>query len=270
MLEPPSIFGYCYCILLNTCQIAAMLVYNQIHNNFKQNKKQLAVLIDPDKVTKNDVIALAEFGQKLGLDYFFVGGSLVTNGNLPKCIALIKSHCSIPVVLFPGNVLQIDQHADAMLLLSLVSGRNPELLIGNHVLAAPIIKEKKLATISCGYMLIESGSTTTALYISNTQPIPQSKNDIAACTALAATMLGMKLIYLDAGSGALNPVPAAMIAAVKTEVDVPVIVGGGIRTVQQAEAALSAGADFIVVGNAIESDIGFLKELVSVVKKNYT
>ena len=243
-----------------------MQIYDIIIKNCRQKKKQIAVLVDPDKIDEKGVINLATLAQKFCPDFIFVGGSLLTNGSLSNVVSLLKMHCTIPVILFPGKILQIEAQADAMLLLSLVSGRNAELLIGNHVVAAPILKEKKLQTISCGYMLIESGNITTALYMSNTQPIPNTKKDIAACTALAATMLGMKTIYMDAGSGAALPVPASMIEAVSAEVDVPLIVGGGIKTVQQAQAAWHSGADIVVVGNAIETDILMMEQMIEAAK----
>lgn len=230
-----------------------------------QGKKQFAILIDPDKCNIETALRLSKLANTNAVDFIFVGGSLLTNGNLQECIKILKANCTKPVVLFPGNTLQIDEQADAILFLSLISGRNPELLIGKHVIAAPILKEKKLETISCGYMLIESGNTTTALYMSNTHPIPHTKNDIAACTALAGEMLGLKLIYMDAGSGAQMPVSAEMIKAVRGEVSIPIIVGGGIKNSSQAKAALQAGADIIVIGNAIEKDENIVVELSKVI-----
>lgn len=242
-----------------------MNVYQKIISNKEQVKKQFAILIDPDKCSVETALRISKLANENAVDLIFVGGSLLTNGNLQECIATIKKNCNKPVVLFPGNTLQIDEQADAILFLSLISGRNPELLIGKHVIAAPILKEKKIETISCGYMLIESGNTTTALYMSNTHPIPHHKNDIAACTALAGEMLGLKLIYMDAGSGAQMPVSADMIRAVRSEVAVPLIIGGGIKTPAQAITALQAGADIIVVGNAIEKDENLIVELAKAI-----
>ncbi|MEO8147305.1 MAG: geranylgeranylglyceryl/heptaprenylglyceryl phosphate synthase [Bacteroidia bacterium] len=244
-----------------------MNVYQNILDRKSTGKKQFAILIDPDKCTVESAIRIANLANKNSVDYIFIGGSLLTNGNLHECIKTLKANCSKPVVLFPGNTLQIDEHADAILFLSLISGRNAELLIGKHVIAAPILKEKKIETISCGYMLIESGNTTTALYMSNTHPIPHHKNDIAACTALAGEMLGLKLIYMDAGSGAQMPVTAEMIRAVRNEISLPIIVGGGIKTPEQVKAALKAGADMIVVGNAIEKDEGVIGALAGAVSE---
>lgn len=199
--------------------------------------------------------------EKAGVDLLLVGGSLLTNGNFEECIQFLKKNTQIPIVIFPGNGHQISSSADAILLLSLISGRNPDLLIGNHVIAAPMIKSSQLEVISTGYMLIESGRQTSALYMSNTNPIPSDKDDIAMCTAMAGEMLGLKMIYMDAGSGALNPVSETMIRTVKNNVHIPVMVGGGIKTVEQAVASCKAGADIIVVGNAIEKDPGLIKKI---------
>ncbi|MBK7387953.1 MAG: geranylgeranylglyceryl/heptaprenylglyceryl phosphate synthase [Bacteroidia bacterium] len=243
-----------------------MTVYQQITNKKSEGNKQFAVLIDPDKSSIEKIEKLCMLATDSGVDYIFVGGSLLTNGNLPNCIRRIKYACNLPVVLFPGNGNQIDSQADAILFLSLISGRNPELLIGKHVVSAPIIREKNLEAISTGYMLIESGRPTTALYMSNTLPIPSDKPDIAACTAMAGELLGLKMIFLDAGSGASFPVNEQMIHAVRKSVEIPLIVGGGINTPEKAATACKAGADLIVVGNSIESDPGIIKEIADAVK----
>ena len=243
-----------------------MSVYQQIINKKSEGTKQFAVLIDPDKSSIEKIEKLCKLAIDSGVDYIFVGGSLLTNGNLPNCIRRIKYACNLPVVLFPGNGNQIDAQADAILFLSLISGRNPELLIGKHVVSAPIIREKNLEAISTGYMLIESGRPTTALYMSNTLPIPSDKPDIAACTAMAGELLGMKMIFMDAGSGASFPVNAQMIQTVRKSVEIPLIVGGGINTPEKAATACKAGADMIVVGNSLESDPGIIKEIADAVK----
>ncbi|MBK7969121.1 MAG: geranylgeranylglyceryl/heptaprenylglyceryl phosphate synthase [Bacteroidetes bacterium] len=243
-----------------------MTVFQQITNKKSEGNKQFAVLIDPDKSSIEKIEKLCMLATDSGVDYIFVGGSLLTNGNLPNCIRRIKYACNLPVVLFPGNGNQIDSQADAILFLSLISGRNPELLIGKHVVSAPIIREKNLEAISTGYMLIESGRPTTALYMSNTLPIPSDKPDIAACTAMAGELLGLKMIFLDAGSGASFPVNEQMIHAVRKSVEIPLIVGGGINTPEKAATACKAGADLIVVGNSIESDPGIIKEIADAVK----
>ncbi len=243
-----------------------MNIYNQITEKSNAGLKQIAVLIDPDKISNSEIENISKLSEKAEVDFIFVGGSLLTNGNLSNCIRRIKYACQIPVVLFPGNSNQVDEQADAILFLSLISGRNPELLIGKHVASAPLIREKNLEAIGTGYMLIESGNITTALYVSNTSPIPADKPEIAACTALAGEMLGLKLIFMDAGSGAKNPVSAGMIREVRKTVSTPLIIGGGIRTPQQALMACKAGADVIVVGNAVEKTPELLVELSAAVK----
>ncbi|MFA8449277.1 MAG: geranylgeranylglyceryl/heptaprenylglyceryl phosphate synthase [Bacteroidales bacterium] len=220
----------------------------------EKGKTKFAVLIDPDKPTDEELLKTAKLAKKSGVDYFFVGGSLLTNDNLDHCIKILKKETSIPVILFPGNTMQISNHADGILLLSLISGRNPELLIGRHVLVAPYLKYSPLEIISTGYILIESGKPTTVSYMSNSVPIPRDKKDIAACTAMAGEMLGMKLIFMDAGSGAKYPIPPETIKTVRQCVDIPIIIGGGIDNEEKAIEAAKAGADVIVIGNAIEKD----------------
>ncbi len=233
--------------------------------HFQTTQKKLAVLVDPDKPTDSEIICLAKNAQKAGVDLFFVGGSLLTNDNLDSCIKLLKAHSSIPVVMFPGNSLQLSKKADAFLFLSLISGRNPEMLIGRHVISAPYLKLSGLEIISTGYMLIDSGKPTAVSYMSNSFPIPSDKNDVALCTAMAGEMLGMKLIFMDAGSGANNPVPEAMIAAVKGSIDIPLIIGGGLRTPELASRATKAGADVVVIGNILEKQPEMLEAFVKAV-----
>lgn len=245
-----------------------MRTYRKIVENKDKGFKQLAVLLDPDKVTDRQAEKLGRLANECKVDFLFIGGSLLTNGNLSNCIQRVKENCDIPVILFPGNSSQIDGNADALLFLSLISGRNPELLIGKHVASAPIIKEKQLEAIPTGYMLIESGNTTTALYMSNTQPIPAEKNDIAACTAMAGEMLGLKMIFMDAGSGAHHPVSEEMIAAVRQVIQVPLIVGGGIRTPEKAWLNCKAGADMIVIGNLLEKNPELMAEFSEAIHKS--
>lgn len=245
-----------------------MNIYHQINEKKAAGRKQLAVLVDPDKPCRDEVARLAALAGEGLADYIFVGGSLLTNSNLPDCIRIIKEHCSIPVVLFPGSATQVDANADALLFLSLISGRNPELLIGTHVAAAPLIRDLHLEAIPTGYMLIDSGRMTTALYMSNTLPIPADKNDIAVCTALAGEMLGLKMIYMDAGSGAMHTVREEMVKAVRASITVPLIVGGGIRTPEKAHEIASAGADLIVIGNHLEKNPGLLPEISEAVRKS--
>ena len=238
--------------------------YASMFASKKQGRKQFAVLIDPDKMPSKE--AIVSFSES-GADCFFIGGSLLTNGHLRNCIDLVKTHSKLPVVLFPGSVLQIDDSADAILLLSLISGRNPEMLIGNHVVAAPLLKRSNLEVIATGYMLIESGDVTSVSYMSNTMPIPSGKHDIALCTAMAGEMLGHKLIYMDAGSGAKQTIEAAMIEKVKEGISIPLIVGGGIKSADDAKRACDAGADMIVIGNAFEKDSNLVKKISNVFNK---
>lgn len=237
-------------------------IYDSILSKKQQGRKQLAILIDPDKFGSTEVLDIAA---EAGVDYFFTGGSLLTNGSLEQCIETIKAHSSIPVVLFPGNALQISKKADGILLLSLISGRNPEMLIGKHVIAAPVLKASALEVIPTGYMLVESGRQTTVSYISNTTPIPSDKDDVAICTAMAGEMLGLKMIYLEAGSGAITPVSESMIRGVRSNINVPLVVGGGINTPEKAQAACRSGADIIVVGNAAEKDAGVIKSIAEAI-----
>jgi len=242
-------------------------IYKEILQSAKRGHKKFAVLVDPDKTNLEEVRELAFAAQSCGVDYILVGSSILTNGCMERCIRGIKEYCNIPVLLFPGNTLQVNAHADGILYLSLISGRNPDMLIGNHVISAPLVKAADLEIIPTGYMLIESGNITTVSYMSNTMPIPREKNEIAACTAMAGEMLGLRLIYLEAGSGARYVVPDSMIRTVKESVDVPIIVGGGIRTPEQAEAACRAGADIIVVGNALEQDLNLMEGLSCAIHK---
>jgi len=242
-----------------------MNVYEQIIAKKKAGKKQLAVLVDPDKADGDDLKRLGELSMKAGVDYFFAGGSLLTTGNIFDCVKGLKENSDIPVVLFPGSVQQLTADADAVLFLSLISGRNPEMLIGHQVTAAPLVKQLNIESIATGYILIESGNQTTVQYISNTIPIPADKDDIAAYTALAGELLGMKLIFAEAGSGALNPVSERMIERMREEISIPLITGGGIRTPEKALANCKAGADLIVVGNSIEQNKDLIRSLADVV-----
>jgi len=220
-----------------------------------RDEKSLAVLIDPDKATDlGQLMRLINLCVENKVDYLLVGGSLITNENFSQVVAIVKSNCEIPVVIFPGNHIQIDSNADAIFLLSLISGRNPDFLIGQHVLAAPILKQSKLEIIPMGYMLVNSGAPTSASYMSNTVPIPSNKPTIAACTAMAGEMLGLKTIYMDAGSGADQPIPQKLISTVARSIEIPLVVGGGLNSIDRVNRALEAGADMIVIGNALEKE----------------
>jgi len=244
-----------------------MHLYSDLLNAKSAGEKRLAVLIDPGKLAPRRLERTVELAVECGVHYFFIGGSLVVNNMLDAVLAGIRERCSIPLVLFPGNSFQLTYRADALLFLSLISGRNPELLIGQHVISAPFLKMAPLEIISTGYMLVDGGVQTAVQYMSNTYPIPANKNDIAVCTALAGEMLGLKMIYLDAGSGAKSPVPESMIESVRAAITVPLIVGGGIRTPEQAAADFSAGADVLVVGNAVEENPELIRELASAVEQ---
>lgn len=243
------------------------MIYPSLLRARQQGEKQMAVLIDPDKTNRKAIIRLCELANEGGVSYFLWGGSLVNETQAEYYLSLLRAHTKLPIILFPGSIYQLSAQADALLFLSLISGRNPELLIGQHVLAAPRIKRMQLEVIPTGYMYIDGGCPTSVGYMSNTQPIPANKPEIARATALAGKYLGHKVIYLDAGSGAKQPVTQAMIEAVRSETEeLPLIVGGGIRSQEQAAAALQAGADCIVVGNSLEEQPELLGELAAVVK----
>lgn len=239
--------------------------YNKILKSKAHSNKAFAVLIDPDKINDTLLLKTIDIALEAKVDFFFVGGSLVVTNTLEHIVAIIKNHCTIPVILFPGSPDQITPKADALLYLSLISGRNAELLIGQHVISAPFVKQSGLEIIPVGYMLINGGTPTTVSYISNTNPIPANKNDIATCTAMAGEMLGLKLIYMDAGSGAQNAIPTEMIHQVAKNIQIPLVVGGGICTPEKALANCEAGADIIVVGNAIEKDPALIKDIANAI-----
>ena len=237
-------------------------VYQTLLTYRQTGQKALAVLIDPDKV--EDMAScqrLVRMSIENRVDFFLVGGSLITRDNFGDVVRMIKRETHLPVVLFPGSNLHIESSADAILFLSLISGRNPELLIGQHVVVAPVLKRSSLEVLPTGYILIDSGGATTVSYMSNTVPIPRDKPSVAACTAMAGEMLGLKLIYLEAGSGAGQPIDSKTIRLVRKSVDTPLIVGGGIDDRYKAQRALEAGADMLVVGNATEENPALLAEL---------
>ena len=229
-------------------------IYQQFLDAKNNGEKKFVVLIDPDKVRLGKIQKVLEMSVEAGVDYFFIGGSLVVNDMLDYVLKSMKEMCHIPMILFPGNSFQLSYKADGLLFLSLISGRNADLLIGKHVITAPFLKMSPLEIISTGYMLIDGGIMTSVQYMSNTSPIPANKEDIALCTAMAGELLGLKQIYMDAGSGAKNPISESMINTVSSAINIPLIVGGGISTPEKAAANAKAGADVIVVGNAIEKD----------------
>ncbi|MBT3241568.1 MAG: geranylgeranylglyceryl/heptaprenylglyceryl phosphate synthase [Bacteroidetes bacterium] len=228
--------------------------------SLKSGKKSFALLIDPDKSDEGYLDKCVSLSAEAGVSFFLVGGSLVFK-SIDPVLKYLRSKSDIPLVLFPGSVIQLSPLADAILFLSLISGRNPDYLIGNHVVAAPFLAKESIEVIPTGYMLIDGGMTTTVEYISHTKPLPANKPEIAVATALAGEMLGLQVIYMDGGSGAHNPIPPAMIEAVAKATHCPLIIGGGIRSGQQAFDAYSAGADLIVVGNRVEEQPSFLSEI---------
>lgn len=240
-------------------------VYDLISQYKLEKRKALAFLIDPDDLNDQELQTAINHAIENKVDFIFVGGSLVASGRMHHVINLVKSCTNISCVIFPGSAIQIDAHADAILFLSLISGRNPDLLIGQQVIAAPVLKRSQLEVISTGYMLVNSGRATSASYISHSMPIPNDKPSIAASTALAGEMLGMKLIYMDAGSGAEAPVSSKVIRAVRNNIDCPLIVGGGINHISKAREAINAGADILVVGNGAQKNLAFLNEVSELV-----
>lgn len=228
-----------------------------------RSKKRIALLVDPDGYDNNSLEELIGFINLHPPDLLLVGGSILFKP-IENPITALKLGCKIPVFIFPGNVYQLSDRADGILFLSLISGRNPEFLIGNHVLAAPHLSRAGIEVIPTGYILIQNGQSTSVEYMSNTRPIPGDKTDIAVATAMAGEMLGLKALYLEAGSGAARPVAPGMIREIRKNISLPLMVGGGIRTADAALELFSAGADMIVVGNAMEKDPGLIKAFCEV------
>ncbi len=247
-MAPPSTLNY----LLEIC---------------KRRGAGYLTLLDPDRLSPGELEARAKTCADADADAILVGTSLMLSDH-SSVFQRIKGAVDIPVIIFPGSVGQIVPTADAILFLSLISGRNPELLIGQHVKAAPLLKEYGVEAIPTGYILIESGAFTSVEFMSNTRPIPRTKNDIAMAHALAAEYLGMRLVYLEAGSGARDPVPDEMVEAVVDYVSLPVMVGGGIRDPETARTKVEMGARFVVTGTAVENDPGRLRELGEAVHTN--
>jgi phosphoglycerol geranylgeranyltransferase len=236
-------------------------IYQSLTTKKAKGEKSFAVLIDPDKSNSGTIDELMPLIIDAKVDYLLVGGSLVISNRLDEVVQQIKKHSDIPVILFPGSPSQISVYADALLYLSLISGRNADLLIGQHVISAPFVRQSGLEIISTGYMVVDGGAPTTVSYISNASPIPSDKNEIALCTAMAGEMLGMKLIYMDAGSGARRSIPESMIQKVAENIEAPLVIGGGITDPEKAYLNCKAGADVIVIGNAIEKDPTLIKEM---------
>lgn len=242
------------------------MVKEQFENTVSHRKKKLALLIDPDKTFGNKLTQLALDATKFGVDFIFYGGSLINNAHFANEILRIKEFTKIPIVLFPGSNMQVSDNADAILFLSLLSGRNPEYLIGQQVVAAPFVKNSGLESIATAYLLVDGGRITTAHYMSNSLPIPADKPEIAINTAIAAELLGFKCIYMDAGSGAMSPIPEDLIYAVKQNISIPLIVGGGINSPEKLNLAYNAGADIAVIGTSIENNPELLKDFSRIVK----
>lgn len=232
-------------------------LYSQIIQAKRNNQKLLAILLDPDKIDLNTVAILISKIDQSPATHIFIGGSHVTTNILDELIIKIKQNCNLPIFLFPGNPSQISNKADAILFLSLISGRNPDFLIEHQVKAAPILKKTQLEVISTGYILIESGTETAVERVSKTRPLNRDNLDLALATAQAGEMLGNKLIYLEAGSGAKQAVPLEMIELVAQNIEVPLLVGGGIVNLQGIKKAYDSGADLIIIGTAFENDNNF-------------
>jgi phosphoglycerol geranylgeranyltransferase len=243
-------------------------IFRSIQSRIKKGGRSYWVLLDPDDFSPERGGHIAKKAMEAGVDALLVGGSLMHTNHFDKFVEIVKKKVSIPVILFPGDSTQLSRHADAILFLSLISGRNPVNLIGEHVKAAPLIKKCGIEPIPTAYMLIESGAVTSVEFMSNTRPLPRNKPMIAAAHALAAQYMGMAMIYLEAGSGAPETVPNAMIELVRSYVDIPIIVGGGIRDPKTAIAKLKAGADIIVTGNMLRRPDGLsiMKEIAREVK----
>ncbi len=248
-------------VYINFENMQTATIYPQLKQLKSDNKNAFAVLIDPDSVTPTSIQHIAHLCNKAAVDFVFMGGSIMVTTHVDVCIQNFKKESNIPVVLFPGSPSQVSPSADALLYLSLISGRNPDLLIGQHVISAPAIKASGLEVISTGYMVIDGGVPTTVSYMSHSAPIPANKPDVALCTAWAGELQGKHVIYMDAGSGAQFPISKEMIHKVSSNIDIPLIVGGGIRTPEKVQENCKAGAQIIVVGNAIEKDPSLIREM---------
>ena len=241
------------------------MIYNKIYNSRGKNKL-FCLLIDPENHTRRSLLRLVGEADQAHADLILVGGSMLSQG-LDPTIQMIKENTGIPVVLFPGSLMQVSPHADGILFLSLISGRNPDLLIGNHVLAASMLKNSNLEVIPTGYILVGAGRESSSVeYISNTKPIPAGKTDLISATAMAGELLGHRLIYLESGSGAAQPIETQTIREVKKHVSLPLVVGGGLQSPEQVHRLCQAGADVVVVGNALEDDPLKIREMTAVIR----
>ena len=244
-----------------------MSVLSKLNDCVKTNRAGFIILIDPDKKNDKKIDQMVQ-AANLYADAIFVGGSIMMDKLYHERVKRIKSISKIPVILFPGGVNQLNNYYDAMLFMSLLSGRNPHYLIGEQVIAAPIVRDFEIETIPTGYLLVDSGSPTTVEFISGTKPLSPSRPDVIISHALAAQYLGMRLIYLEAGSGARNKIPENLIKKIVSEIDISLIVGGGIRTPQMAKSIVDSGASYVVIGSAIEESTAIAKEFSSAIHYN--
>jgi len=244
-----------------------MKIFNSLLEKVNQKGAAYLVLIDPDTRTGDELVDFVKVICDRGVDAILVGGSLILDAGFQSAIDLVRKNSTLPVIIFPGSLQQLSLRADAILYLSLISGRNPNYLFGDLVIAAPMIRKLGIEPISTGYMLFESGRTTTAEFMSNTRPLPVRKPEIAMAHALAAQYMGMQTVYMEAGSGADHSIPADLVKAVSSYIDIPVIVGGGIRTPEDARSKIEAGAKFLVTGNVFDDpkNIGLIDEFVRAV-----
>lgn len=246
-------------------------IATMVQSQVASGRKAYWVLLDPDDFSPEEAAVIAGNAEDAGVDALLIGGSLLYSNHFEQFVSSVKAAVSVPVILFPGDATQLSKHADALLYLSLVSGRNSSNLIGEHVKAAPTIRKIGIEPIPTAYMLVESGTVSSVEFMSNTRPLPRNRPSIAVAHALAAQYMGMQLIYLEAGSGAELPVPNAMISQVKSHIDVPLIIGGGIRTAAVAKEKLEAGADIVVTGNVLSTDNGItVMRAIAEIVKNMT
>ena len=237
-----------------------MSVFDDLITDVSKKGAAYVVLIDPDRNDEDSIQDRVQKANKSGVDALFVGGSLMMDSKCVDRVRLIKSYSNIPVIFFPGGVGQLNPYYDAMLFMSVISGRNPHYLIGEQVISAPLVKDMDIETIPTGYLLIDGGAGSTVEFMSGTRPIPMDRVDVTVAHALAGQYLGMKLIYLEAGSGAKYPVSSSLIGAVNDMIDVPLVVGGGIKTPEVAAELVQSGASIIVTGTVIEDEVSRMKE----------
>jgi len=245
-------------------------IFNYLLSVKEEKGAGYIVLIDPDKNSEKSLEEKISKINECGVDAIFVGGSLILDNNCEKRVKMIKSLSKLPIIFFPGGISQLNKYYDAMLFMSILSGRNPHYLIGEQVIAAPIVKDLGIETIPTGYLIVDGGSNSSVQFMSGSNPIPIEKPDILVAHALAAQYLGKKIVYLESGSGAKNAIPNHLIEAVKRYIDIPIIVGGGIRTPESAYEKVQAGASFVVTGTAIEDDnTNIIKEFADAIHRSY-